>query len=86
MAGKLDLGEASKLLALDFRGLQREVYLMLPVQDKEDHQYLIFERPKPVPTPQGLFMQDEINIQQYEDLVLPGKPGDSGDFFEASNG
>lgn len=71
--GKLSLGDVVKLLSLDTKSLQREAYLLLPIQDKEDHEYLIYEKPKPPPTAESLYMSDAISIHEYEDMVLPGR-------------
>jgi predicted HTH domain antitoxin len=73
LEGKIQLGEASKLLSLEMKALQREVYLMLPVQDKEDHEYLIYEKPKEPPQPAALYLKSEISLQEYEDLMFPGE-------------
>ena len=70
---KLDLKGVSNLLSMELRPLQREVYQMLPLQDREDHQYLIYEKPKPIPPPMELYIAGDINIQTYEDLINPGR-------------
>jgi hypothetical protein len=72
MSGSLTLGEISTLLALETPALQREVFLMLPLQDREDHMYLVEVKPKPPPTPKELYMGGHISIQEYEDLINPG--------------
>ena len=71
--GKLELREVTKLLSMDLKSLQREVFLMLPHQDKEDHAYLIYEEPKEPPIPHALYMGGKIDIAQYEDMMFPGK-------------
>lgn len=72
LEGKLTLPAVSKLLAMDLPAVQREVYLMLPPQDKEDHQYLVQEKPKPPPSPRTMYMAGQLTLQQFEDQINPG--------------
>jgi len=74
MADKLDLATTTRLLCMEVSELQREVYMLLPGPDRDDHQYLVVsEKVKTTPSPESLYMAEAITIQEYEDLKYPGK-------------
>lgn len=73
LEGKLAIRDVTRFLSMDFSALQREVYSMLPVQDRPDHEYLMSIKPKPLPSAASQFMSGNIGLEEYEYLVCPGK-------------